>query len=237
MNLIVVTIGGGIFLGIFGIVFYYALFKNFIETWKARKEIPRARTFIDQLDEKFPANKMTPEQQVEREKAIIESGFSLKAIEIAQTQKQKLQSHKTTDLDQLVDWFKKANENGMSYERAKEVLIYKGWNKRLVKKAYKKVKKIERGLIKKNGKEKQKPSLPNFYQEERGESIGIQSIDSGARTSNGARNGNGEIEHKRILPFSRPTTQSRDSSTTPRTQPKPRRDWESFKRNGATRRE
>lgn len=215
MSVVVTIIGGGTIFGLLGFTFWQLMGKPLWKFIKSRKNIPKAKAFLMELNQKYIPGNLSELQREERERAMVNSGFTQFEFEQAQklilTQKQV----KTTDLDKIVEWFNDAEKNGKSRQEAESMLIFHGWDQKLIKKALKKLNKLEKN----NGrgqKQIQRPSFPNFNP---GASPGIN---PGTAIGDGATNGNGEVEHERIFPVS-------PIEPTSRVERKPRRDWESFK--------
>ncbi len=217
MSVIVTIIGGGVIFGVGAFTFYQLMGKPLWKFIKSRKNIQNAKEFLLATDRQFTPGKLTPEQREERERALINSGFTHFELEQAQKQIMNQKPVKTTDLDKIIEWFHDAEKNGKSRQEAQSMLIYHGWDQRLVNKALKKLNKLEKKNVR-GKKQIQRPSFPNFQP---GTSPGD---DTGATRGDGATNGDGEVEHKRIFPVS-------PIDPTPRDKPKPQRDWASFKRD------
>jgi len=205
---------GGVILGVGGYFSYQYFWKPLRNYLNYKKEIPRARGFLQELNKRFSPTKLTNEQRETRERAIIESGFSLYALEKAQTTKPSKQ-------EMLVDWFKKACDQGMTIEQAESTLLNHRWNSKDIQKAKKQIFKLNKLEIK-NARNKgiKIPSFPAESPTPR-----VPDLDSGTGIGNGERDGDGEIEHKRILPVSSSRTVERDK-------PKSQWDWSSFKQGG-----
>jgi len=205
-SLIGTTVVGGVVIGVIGYFGYFA-FKPLWNKIKLQKEIPRVRTFLKQLDSRFPPGKLTNEQREEREKAMIESGFSPQAITIAQ-------STQPSEVEQIVEWFQEAIEiHGKSMFEAEKLLIDNGWNQKSINKAKKRLFKLNKKGV---PNVKQPRKIPSFQGEQ------SPGIDSGAGKGNGNRDGDGKIEHKRVLPVSTSESFERDKS-------KSQWNWGSFK--------
>lgn len=208
-NLIGTITVAGVISGVIGYFGYHSL-KSLYNKYKQRKEIPRARTFINQLNARFPPGKLSPKQREEREKAIIDSGFSRYSITVAQTSQ-------PSEVELIIEWFQKAIEiNGMTIEQAESLLIDHGWNQKSINKAKKKLFKLNKGGF--QNARKTKPKVPSFPEETASQGTGI---DSGTRSGIG----NGKIEHKRILPVSSSQSIERDKR-------KSQWNWKSFKQDG-----
>lgn len=194
---------GGVAFGVIGYFGFYT-FKPLYNKIKLSNEIPRARTFLKQLDARFPPGKLSSVQREEREKAMIDAGFTPQSIMIAQTTK-------PSEVEEVVEWFQKAiEENGMTMFQAEELLIKHGWNQKTISKAKKKLFKLnKKGVL--NVREKRKIPELNRAGDNTGESAG-----------DGSRNRDGEVEHKRILPVSTVEPIERDKQ-------KSGWNWEDFK--------
>ena len=202
--------------------------------WKPKylfsmKKIREVQEFLLELDKIFPPGQLTERLQEAREELLIDSGYTKREIEKAQ----KLVSKKETDFEVMCEWFEKAESNGHTLEKAMEILIYNGWNKRLVKKAYNQNKKIQ------NGRKNKGKDFPEITESERksegeidrtdGETDGrSEGIERGTESTDGSRR-NGEVKHKRLLP--KPTLRSISPSLhrSESDKPKPEWDWEAVK--------
>lgn len=202
---------GGVIVGVVGYFGYYAL-KPLFSFFSLRREVPRARVFLKQLNKRFPPGKLSDDLKVEREKAMIESGFSPRAISIAQNQK-------PDEVSQLVEWFQEAIEkNGMTIFEAEQQLIQNGWKQKHINKAKKKLFKLNSGAIQNAKAGRTIPRLP-----------GTEPGDNARDGTRADGNGDEQVEHKRILPLSKPLNDERDKSNSANSEPNSEWDWSSFK--------
>lgn len=82
-NIIFYVIIGILLIGFF-FVGYVFLIKPMLKRLRSKKNIEPAKKFLKRLDEKYPPDKITPDQSAKRSKKIIDSGFGKYTIGRAQ---------------------------------------------------------------------------------------------------------------------------------------------------------
>jgi len=171
---------------------------------KLKKRMPEARFFLKNLNKNFPIKTSTQEQLIQREQEMIDSGFSYEELNLAQ-------SLVPSDEETIVEWFQEAMEiHGQSIFEAEQTLLSNGWSPKLINQAKKRLFKTNKLKGVQNGRKTRQ--VPSFQR------------DAGATTrTNG--DGDGEVEHKRILPVSTSHAVERDKS-------KSQWSWRSFKQDG-----
>ena len=157
-------------------------------------KVEKVKQFLRGLDQRYPPINLTELQKENRELELINSGFTISQIEKAQGVRPK----KETELEKVLDWFDNAGKQ-MSLQQAENTLIYNGWDKKLVKKALKIIKKETKQNGTRINATRELPKLPT---------IADTNTDTGTESRNdtgpgelGRGDGNGEVEHKRLLPI------------------------------------
>lgn len=236
-------IGWGLLVGVLlyaGYMWIYPIFKKIYKLFAKRKEIEDAKEFLLQLDREFPIADADLKTKEERSKKLVESGFDKDVISQAQQENAKAKRLLETPLYKAKQWIEQAQQQGLTEQEAVNKLVEKNWNKKLINKALKLIKKQNLQNGRQQERSQKTPRLPEL---EGGESEQIQSgakedrDREGKATTNesrgfedatGARGISGEDEGLRNLPSGVVESAPRDSGSVAEEQPSAERKKQYF---------